>query len=174
MKKLLALVLCVMLFVSVIPTAAFATAESTASGISLWPVVKQANHFYGAVQKYDGMRKTVGLYNGFAKAYPELIKSPLATGPLASLKELFETYRDAEFDDDTTGKVQTLPSGKELNYTLAQIWWGLGTAYVGEYVDTAHISKESHGVEGTLTYAIAGAEANIPAVTVPDAWKPAD
>ena len=59
MKKLLALVLCVMLFVSVIPTSAFA------EKIDLKPAVDQMNHLNAAYGEFAGKTAVVNIYDGF-------------------------------------------------------------------------------------------------------------
>ena len=94
MKKLLALVLCVMLFISVIPTFAFAD-EAAASGISLWPVVEQANQYYDSLRGYDGLSKVAGLANGFVKSYPDAAASEKGVAALNALKDVWnEIKRD--------------------------------------------------------------------------------
>ena len=71
MKKLLALVLCVMLFVSVIPTSAFADLPEK---IDLKPAVDQMNHLYAAYSEFAGKNVVVNIYNGFkamGEQFPE-------------------------------------------------------------------------------------------------------
>ncbi len=71
MKKLLALVLCVMLFVSVIPTSAFADLPEK---IDLKPAVDQMNHLYAAYSEFAGKNAIVTIYNSFkalGEQYPE-------------------------------------------------------------------------------------------------------
>ncbi len=71
MKKLLALVLCTMLFVSVIPTSAFADSPEK---IDLKPAVDQMNHLYAAYSEFAGKNVVANIYNGFkalGEQYPE-------------------------------------------------------------------------------------------------------
>ncbi len=60
MKKLLALVLCVMLFVSVVPASAFAANET----INLYPAVRQMQSLDNAYARFAVMTGLVNGYNG--------------------------------------------------------------------------------------------------------------
>ncbi len=93
MKKLLALVLCVMLFVSVIPTAAFAKITAP-TGISLWNVAQQANHYYDSLRGYDGLSKVAGLANGFIKSYPIAAASPKGVAALEALEGVWDEIKE--------------------------------------------------------------------------------
>ena len=73
MKKLLALVLCVMLFVSVIPTAAFANTSAN-SAVSLYNAVQQMNSLYSAYGELAAKTFVVDTFKGFkelANAFPK-------------------------------------------------------------------------------------------------------
>ena len=61
MKKLLALVLCVMLFVSVVPASAFAANET----IDLYPAVQQMQSLDNAYARFATANILVNAYNGF-------------------------------------------------------------------------------------------------------------
>ncbi len=88
MKKLLALVLCVMLFVSVIPTSAFA-ATSTGSAVTLYNAVQQQNSLYNRLIQFDGLSKVVGLYNGFVKAYPDAFTTEKGIAAYGAVSEVY-------------------------------------------------------------------------------------
>ena len=79
MKKLLAIVLCIAMIASLSVTAfADQAAASTVSGVSLYPAVKQANHFYGSLMKYDIMNTVAGLFKGFSTLFKEAADRCLA------------------------------------------------------------------------------------------------
>lgn len=92
MKKLLALVLCVMLFVSVIPTSAFA-ATSEGKAVDLYPAVQQMQNLDNAYARFAVMTGLVNGYNGTM----ELANSGLL-GALAraeALEEAGEEFGEA-------------------------------------------------------------------------------
>ncbi len=188
MKKLLAIILCIAMIASISVTA-FAddvpstpppggdnpgggdlkptpTETKTVEKISLWPLVQQVNHFYGKGLNFNTVRTIVNLYNGFSTAYPRLAATDNGKAALKLLQDMYDKVKEPQFDE-TTGKIKPV-EGLNLNYGIAQVWWTFGNTYVGQYVESP--TKDSHGTEGTLTYAIAGAEAAIPTVTVPAAW----
>ena len=82
MKKLLALVLCVMLFVSVVPASAFAANET----IDLYPAVQQMQSLDNAYARFATANILVNAYNGFMEMSKIL-------GPNASA----EAIEEAEF-----------------------------------------------------------------------------
>ena len=89
MKKLLALVLCVMLFVSVVPASAFAANET----IDLYPAVQQMKSLDNAYARFAVMTGLVNGYNGIM----ELANSGLL-GALArdeALEEAGEEFGEA-------------------------------------------------------------------------------
>ena len=179
MKKLLALVLCLVMICGISVTAFAQLPEAeTAARIDLYPIVKQANHYYGAIQKYDGMRKVVGLYNGFTEAFPELIENNMVLYvalPLA-FKQLYEGYQKAKFDETgklipakksimtVNGKQKMVLNDSTLVALATEFWNYFGKAYVGQYKGNL-----GNANNGTVTGAIANAENNIPTVTAPTA-----
>ena len=175
MKKLLALVLCIVMVFSLSATAFAGDAgtASTASGISLYPVVKQANHFYGSLTKYDIMNKVAGLFKGFSTSYSTLLKNSTdAKAALNKLVEIFNAVNSTGFDDENTGKLKEIqyPNGTSLGYALAQVWWGLGNAFVGSYISDVSDKDAVAAAAGTITGAIAAQEQKIPTVTAPTAF----
>ena len=173
MKKLLAIVLCIAMIASLSVTA-FAANTSTASGISLWPVVKQANHFYGSLMKYDIMNTVAGLFKGFSTSYSTLLKNSTdAKAALNKLVEIFNAVNSTGFDDENTGKLKEIvyPNGTSLGYALAQVWWGLGNAFVGSYISDVSDKDAVAAAAGTVTGAIAAQEQKIPAVTAPTEFE---
>ncbi len=154
MKKLLALVLCVMLFVSVIPTAAFA-ATSTGSAVSLYPAVQQQKRLYNTFSYLWNDKAIVGLVNMFVTKYPDLIKNNSAAN--AAVKALADKYVKAEDVDDT----KFLPAS-DLNKLVAIAYDDVRQAFVGEiheYSDIkAKIDAKEKFSDGTLTSAIANTE----------------
>ena len=82
MKKLLALVLCVMLFVSVVPASAFAANET----IDLYPAVQQMQNLDNAYARFATANILVNAYNGFM----ELSK---ILGPNASAEAIEEAEK---------------------------------------------------------------------------------
>ena len=89
MRKLLALVLCVMLFVSVVPASAFAANET----INLYPAVQQMQSLDNAYARFAVMTGLVNGYNGTM----ELANSGLL-GALAraeALEEAGEEFGEA-------------------------------------------------------------------------------
>ena len=176
MKKLLALVLCIAMIASLSVTA-FATegeAASTVSGVSLYPAVKQANHFYGSLMKYDIMNTVAGLFKGFSTAYPTLVKNSTdAKNALNQLVTIFNAVKETGFDDEDTGKLKEIvyPEGtSSLGYALAKVWWGLGNAFVGTYISDVSNKDTVAAAAGTITGAIAAQEQKIPTVTAPTAF----
>ena len=175
MKKLLAIVLCIAMIASLSVTAfADNTAASTASGVSLYPVVKQANHFYGSLMKYDIMNTVAGLFKGFSTSYSTLLKNSTdAKAALNKLVDIFDAVKNTGFDDENTGKLKEIqyPNGTSLGYALAQVWWGLGNAFVGSYISDVSDKDAVAAAAGTVTGAIAAQEQKIPAVTAPTAFE---
>ncbi len=197
MKKLLAIVLCIAMIASISVTAFAVPAGSSDTGISyvpsiptntdttnktvekpsLWPVVKQANHYYGALRVNDVMRKTVNLYNGFAEAFPKLIENnTMVQGAMYGMEGLFLMFKKAEFDPNTGELI--LPAVKDektgekivcdnntINRVVSLIWNIIGGAYVGAYD-----GKLGNVNNGTIAGAIANAENNIPTVSAPAGW----
>ena len=174
MKKLLAIVLCIAMIASLSVTAfADNTAASTASGVSLYPVVKQANHFYGSLMKYDIMNTVAGLFKGFSTSYSTLLKNSTdAKTALNKLVTIFNDVNGTQFDDET-GKLKEIvySEGGSLGYALAQVWWGLGNAFVGSYISDVSDKDAVAAAAGTVTGAIAAQEQKIPAVTAPTAFE---
>ena len=153
MKKLLALVLCVMLFVSVIPTAAFANTSAN-SAVSLYNAVQQSNKLYNALSHFAAAKTISGLYNGFAKNYKDLITN--SEGAKTAMAALFKLF----------GEVTTSPIDKDyvltssLNQTVATLYDDIRQAYVGEVIDD--VTKENVAkAKGTLTGAIAATELKV-------------
>ena len=173
MKKLLAIVLCIAMIASLSVTAfADQAAASTVSGVSLYPAVKQANHFYGSLMKYDIMNTVAGLFKGFSTAYPTLVKNSTdAKNALNQLVTIFNAVKETGFDDEDTGKLKEIvyPEGtSSLGYALAKVWWGLGNAFVGSYIPEVGKTTVADAA-GTITGAIAAQELKIPTVTAPTA-----
>ena len=154
MKKLLALVLCVMLFVSVIPTAAFAN-TSTGSAVSLYPAVQQAKKLYNTLSHFAAAKTIAGLYNGFAKAYKDLIKN--SQGAKDAMDALLKAF-NAVTDPSTIDTTYVLTSG--LNQTVAMLYDDIRQAYVGEVVDPVNKASVA-GAKGTITGAIAAEELKV-------------
>ena len=92
MKKLLALVLCVMLFISIVPTAAFATTPKSAGEI-IAPAYEAMNKLYNTLRTFDAVSKVAGLYNGFVKAYPDAFKTPEGMNALNTLKKAYNAVK---------------------------------------------------------------------------------
>ncbi len=159
MKKLLAIVLCIAMIASLSVTAfADQAAASTVSGVSLYPAVKQANHFYGSLMKYDIMNTVVK-------------NSTDAKNALNQLVTIFNAVKETGFDDEDTGKLKEIvyPEGtSSLGYALAKVWWGLGNAFVGSYIPEVGKTTVADAA-GTITGAIAAQELKIPTVTAPTA-----
>lgn len=82
MKKLLALVLCVMLFVSVVPASAFAANET----IDLYPAVQQMQSLDNAYARFATANILVNAYNGFMEMSKIL-------GPNASAEAIEEAEK---------------------------------------------------------------------------------
>ncbi len=200
MKKLLALLLCLAM-IGGISVAAFAKntndpsyinnntvkdpgslgstgGSSTGAGISLYPVVQQANHYYGALRVNDVMRKTVDLYNGFTEALPKLIQNNTKTqGAMYALEGLFLVFKEAKFDPNTGELILPVMEDEEthekivsddntINKLVSSIWNVFGSAYVGAYDGNL-----ANANDGTIAGAIANAENSIPAVSAPAGWN---
>ena len=167
MKKLLALVLCVMLFVSVIPTVAFA-AQTNGSAVSLYPAVQQQNRLYNSFSYLFNDKVVVGLVNMFVTKYPDLIKNNEAAH--TAIVNLAGLYKGKTGVDD---EVFLLSS--DLNMHISHAFDDIRQAFVGtEHDDVADkaAAKEKY-TDGTITAAIANAEIavinSIPAApVVPD------
>lgn len=153
------------------------TTTKTVEKISLWPVAKQANHFYGALQKNDTMWKIVNLYNGFAEAFPKLIENNMMVqGAMYGMQGLFFMFKEAKFDPNTgelilpvvkdakTGE-KIVCDNNTINRLVSLIWNIIGSAYVGAYD-----GKLGNVNNGTIAGAIANAENNIPTVSAPAGW----
>ena len=148
MKKLLALVLCVMLFVSIIPTAAFA-ATSDHSAVSLYPAVQQYKAVYNTLSYLFADKGIVSLYNGLVAAFPKFIKS--ADGALASLKGLYKAAADVD--------PETFYLTPELNMHISHAWDDIRQAFVGTYHED--VTAKSKYDDGTITAAIANQQAGV-------------
>ncbi len=94
MKKLLALVLCVMLFVSVIPTAAFA-ASSAGSGVDLSPA-------YAAMQKLNIAYAQLAAATAYKNAIEGLKKLDKDGNMTEAINKLIEALKNVT-SDVTTG-----------------------------------------------------------------------
>ena len=93
MKKLLALLLCVMLFVSIVPASAFAASE----GISLYPVVEQMQRLDNAYAQFAAAYVMSNGYKGFMEMSKILgpnagIEAAEEAEDLASYFDLFIDY----------------------------------------------------------------------------------
>ncbi len=100
MKKLLALVLCVMLFVSVVPASAFAANET----IDLYPAVQQMQNLDNAYARFATANILVNAYNGFM----ELSK---ILGPNASAEAIEEAEKMGENYQLILDHVKSLKTG---------------------------------------------------------------
>ena len=100
MKKLLALVLCVMLFVSVVPASAFAANET----IDLYPAVQQMQSLDNAYARFATANIWVNAYNGFM----ELSK---ILGPNASAEAIEEAEKMGENYQLILDHVKSLKTG---------------------------------------------------------------
>ncbi len=201
MKKLLALLLCLAMIGS-ISVAAFAKStndpsfinnntvrdpgslgspggSNTAARIDLYPIVKQANHYYGALRVNDVMRKTVNLYNGFAEAFHELLQNNKSLhGAMYALEGMFLVFKEAGFDPNTGELILPTVENEEthekivsdsntINMLVSVIWDRFANAYAGEFDGNL-----GNANSGTITGAIANAENNMPTVTAPAGWGP--
>ncbi len=117
MKKLLALVLCVMLFISIVPTAAFATTPKSAGEI-IAPAYEAMYKLYNTLRTFDAVSKVAGLYNGFVKAYPDAFKTPKGMEALKTLKDAYAAVK------------------KDPNEGATQFGLAIGAVYgaVGDYI----------------------------------------
>ena len=157
MKKLLALVLCVMLFVSVIPTAAFAT-QSNGSAVSLYPAVQQQRRLYNSFSYLWNDKAIAGLVNMFVTKYPDLIKNNQAAND--AVKALAAKYVKAE---DVNDQVFLLNS--DLNRLVSFAFDDVRQAFVGEIHAYDEIqdmmSNNKKFGDGTITSAIANVEIGV-------------
>ena len=133
MKKLLALVLCVMLFVSVIPTAAFATSTPKSAGEIIAPAYAAQKKLYNKIGQFGVMNTIAGLYNGFLKAYPKYITAD----DLTALKNAFEAV--------TTDNWGTT----DINNIIAVAYNEAAYAFVNNAVVPA-IEKQQTAVEAKI------------------------
>lgn len=100
MKKLLALVLCVMLFVSVVPASAFAANET----IDLYPAVQQMQSLDNAYARFATANILVNAYNGFMEMSKIL-------GPNASAEAIEEAEKMGENYQLILDHVKSLKTG---------------------------------------------------------------
>ena len=158
MKKLLALVLCVMLFVSVIPTAAFA-ATSTGSAVSLYNAVQQQKRLYNSFSYLWNDKTVVGLVNMFVTKYPDLIKNN-ADARAAVQKLIDDGYMGTAKFDDTKFLL-----GSDLNRLVSTAYDDVRQAFVGEIHTYSDIKDKIDAKEkfsdGTITSAIANVEIGV-------------
>ena len=147
MKKLLALVLCVMLFVSVVPASAFAANET----INLYPAVQQMKSLDNAYARFAVMTGLVNGYNGTM----ELANSGLL-GALArdeAIEEAGEEFGEAA--TELLKEVKKLGTGISYERLYMMIFPVIDDVYVdiGEgVVDdmAATIGNMSAGVEPAI------------------------
>ena len=147
MKKLLALVLCVMLFVSVVPASAFAANET----INLYPAVQQMKSLDNAYARFAVMTGLVNGYNGTM----ELANSGLL-GALArdeAIEEAGEEFGEAA--TELLKEVKKLGTGISYERLYMMIFPVIDDVYVdiGEgVVDdmAATIGNMSAGVETAI------------------------
>ncbi len=100
MKKLLALVLCVMLFVSVVPASAFAANET----INLYPAVQQMQNLDNAYARFATANILVNAYNG-------LMEMSKILGPNASAEAIEEAENMGENYQVILDHVKSLKTG---------------------------------------------------------------
>ena len=100
MKKLLALVLCVMLFVSVVPASAFAANET----INLYPAVQQMQNLDNAYARFATANILVNAYNG-------LMEMSKILGPNASAEAIEEAEKMGENYQLILDHVKSLKTG---------------------------------------------------------------
>ncbi len=134
MKKLLALVLCVMLFVSIIPTAAFATTPKSAGEI-IGPAYAAQKALYNKIGQFGVLNTIAGLYNGFLKAYPKYIEAK-------DLKALADAFTDVKENPDHWGTTN-------VNNIIAVAYNNAAFAFVNNAVVPA-IEKEQKAVEAKI------------------------
>ena len=158
MKKLLALVLCVMLFVSVIPTSAFA-ATSTGSAVSLYNAVQQMNDLYTAYAQLAVSTAAFNSYNGWldlAELFPRLLPDfdlGVPDNLRMSLARIFSTinagiiataYKNGDLD--VTGPMSPEGIFEAIGPALAEMYDNVGRGVVSdctriELFKTAEITK---------------------------------
>ena len=147
MKKLLALVLCVMLFVSVVPASAFAANET----INLYPAVQQMQSLDNAYARFAVMTGLVNGYNGTM----ELVNSGLL-GALARDEALDEAGEEfGEAATELLKEVKELGTGISYERLYMMIFPVIDDVYadVGEgVVDdmAAAIGNMSAGVTAAI------------------------
>ena len=141
MKKLLALVLCVMLFVSVIPTSAFAAVSG--SGIDLSPAYEARNNLFAALGILGEAHFYKNAITGIRSFENDKNKAALEAkdGPVA---ELIDALQNLEKDPTkTTGKSyyglagEVLPTVVTAYYTAGNIVVADCTAKEAELVAAA-------------------------------------
>ena len=132
MKKLLALVLCVMLFVSIIPTAAFASAPKSAGEI-IYPAYVAQRKLYNKIGEFGVKYTIAGLYNGFLKAYPKYITA----SDLTALANAFNAVTE-----DNWGTTN-------VNYIIAVAYNDVGAKFVQNAVVPA-IEKQETAVQAKI------------------------
>ena len=144
MKKLLALVLCVMLFVSVVPASAFAANET----IDLYPAVQQMQSLDNAYARFATANILVNAYNGFMEMSKIL-------GPNASAEAIEEAEKMGNDYQLILDHVKSLKTGMSCEglYMLLfpQLMYHLSeaTADVGEDL-VAVIETMEAGVETAI------------------------
>ncbi len=172
MKKLLALVLCVMLFVSVIPTSAFADLPEK---IDLYPAVRQMNHLNAAYSEFAGKNVVVNIYNGFkalGEQFPEGSKARYEAEFILRSKA-YKRWWDKLENDAEKGKAYS-PEGLFNRYASSIAnwydWVGKGVvrdtnAKIDETCDKIdeNIAAEIAKLDASVAAAMASALAQIPA-----------
>ena len=188
MKKLLALVLCVMLFVSVIPTSAFADLPEK---IDLKNAVDQMNHLYHAygafavksdiANTYKGFQSLAELFPKDSKARANAMKAPKAEGATGvddTFKGIWNRVPNVLFDNGLVTVANGVGYSPEGIFKLIGIpitvWYdhvraGVKEDTIAKYVETEakineNIAAESAKLEASMAAVVASTLAQMPAV----------
>ncbi len=170
MKKLLALVLCVMLFVSVIPTFAFADLPEK---IDLKPAVDQMNHLYAAYGDYFGKTALVTISDMFKSMGDQFAKDSNArTAALeASSNKLFKTAWKKMHSYDYRFSAEGLFNawGKNITKMYNNVVSAARTDTINKYIEQCdkideNIDAEIAKLDASVAAVVASTLAQMPAV----------
>ncbi len=164
MKKLLALVLCVMLFVSVIPTSAFAKSPKK---IDLKPAVDQMNHLYEAYGDYFGQTTLVtirDMFKSMADQFDEGSEARKAAVKSYKEEDLRQAFKKIQRNDDRFSAEGLFNrwGWKHITRLYNSIVSGAREDTIDAYIEQCekieeNIAAESAKIEASIAAAVASA-----------------